>query len=131
MSHGFRALVLPGWRRVGLAVQGHEGAEQLGAEGLPAIPHGEDLDVADGQGAARLEHGADRAQTLAGGRRQQVDLELGGEHRSAGREQGVGRIAARRVGDGRGDAGVEEAVQQLTTRYAKIFDNVGKMTLIM
>jgi hypothetical protein len=47
---------------------------------------------------------------VAVGRRQQVELELDGEHVGAGRHQRQPGIAAGAVDDGAGDAGVEEAV---------------------
>src|SRR5262249_54676305 len=68
------------------------------------------LELADRQGAPRLQDAAGRHQLLAIGRRQEIDLELGGQHRAVRRKQGEAGITARRIRNGAGDPGMEEAV---------------------
>ena len=69
-----------------------------------------DLEIAEGQGPARTKHPAERRQSLAIGRRHQVDLVFDRQHGRVRRKQAEGRIAAGGVGDRAGDAGMEEAV---------------------
>ena len=68
------------------------------------------LAVGDDDGAAGLGDRAAEQEALALARRQQIDLELDGQHRGVFRHQREGGIAAGRIQRGRDDAGMQETV---------------------
>src|SRR5215470_7155921 len=87
----------------------HRRRQQRNLPALPAVLR-EHLAETHHQLLARPHHPSDRDQPLALGRRQQVDLELGGQRGGVLRHQRQRRETARGIGDHRGESGVDEAV---------------------
>ncbi len=76
----------------------------------PSATEGVGLAVGDDDGAAGLGHRAAKQEALALAGRQQIDLELDGEHGGVFRHQRKGGIAAGGIQRRRDDAGMQEAM---------------------
>jgi hypothetical protein len=104
----FRYLIARSIAQAGAGVDHHHGRGDEGNLFAGATVLGKHFAECDNQLLAAANDAADRAQPLAFGRRQQVDLELGGQHRSVARHYGERRIAAGAIGDGGDGAGMDE-----------------------
>ena len=62
-----------------------------------------DSEIAEGQGSTALDHASLGAEPVTLGRRNQVDLELDGQNRTAGGKDRVSGIAASAIGDRAGE----------------------------
>ena len=94
----------------GPLVNRHQGTGHGSHQFLPLAIDGKEFCRGRGNGPPGFDHHAHRTKPLALGRRQQIGLELDGEHRRLHRHQRKGRIAAGTVEQGRNDARMDKAV---------------------
>src|SRR6476661_6365600 len=85
------------------ADHGHQRGLHGGDQLLAVAVDGEGVALDDADGAARLHDGADHAEALALGRREEIDLVFDAQHADVGRHQRRARVAAGRIEGGADD----------------------------